>query len=40
MASVVFPTGGKIVHENDCSVTFAAKSHDQARDNPDDKGPS
>jgi hypothetical protein len=30
----------EIVHDNDCSVTFAAKSHDQARDNPDDKGPS
>ena len=23
-----------------CSVTFATKSQDQARDNPDDKGPS
>ena len=30
----------KIVHENDCSVTFSTKSHDQARDNPDDNGPS
>ena len=30
----------EIVHDNDRSVTFAAKSHDQARDNPDDKGPS
>ena len=29
----------KILHDNDRSVTFAAKSHDQARDNPDDKGP-
>ena len=30
----------EIVHDNDRSVTFAAKSHEQARDNPDDKGPS
>ncbi len=30
----------KIVHENDCSVTFSTKSHNQARDNPDDNGPS
>jgi hypothetical protein len=30
----------KIVHENDCSVTFATKRNDQALDNPDDKGPS
>jgi len=29
----------KIVHKNNCSVTFATKSHDQARDNPDDQGP-
>jgi prepilin-type processing-associated H-X9-DG protein len=30
----------KIVHDNDCSVTFATKRNDQALDNPDDKGPS
>jgi hypothetical protein len=29
----------KIGQDDDYSVTLAAKSHDQARDNPDDKGP-
>ena len=29
----------KIVPDYDCSVAFAAKSHDQARYNPDEKGP-
>ena len=30
----------KIVYENDCSLTFATGSYNQALDSPDDKEPS
>jgi hypothetical protein len=33
-------TASRYAHENDCSITVATKSTDQALDNPNDKGPS
>ena len=33
-------TASRYEHENDCSITVATKSTDQALDNPNDKGPS